>query len=95
MSNYVQVYAANGQLDAEMIRLFLQSNGIPAEVLGESVGTIYGLTITPLGEVKIMVPHELADEARRLLSDMESGKIAEDAFLEEDQTDSDVDDQQS
>lgn len=95
MSNYVQVYAANGQLDAEMIRLFLQSNGIPAEVLGESVGTIYGLTITPLGEVKIMVPHELADEARRLLSDMESGKIAEDAFLEEDQTDNDVDDQQS
>lgn len=75
MANYVHVYSANGQLDAEMIRIFLQSNGIPAEALGESVGSIYGLTITPLGEVKIMVPEDQAADAIRLLADMEAGKL--------------------
>lgn len=89
MANYVHVYSANGQLDAEMIRIFLQSHGIRAESLGESVGTIYGLTVTPLGEVKIMVPEEQAAEALRLLADMESGALENEDFLPTDDSNSD------
>jgi len=77
MAEYVQVYTAHGQLDAEMIRIFLQSNEIPAEMYGESVGSIYGLTVGPLGEIRILVPAEYASEATRLLADMEAGLLVD------------------
>ncbi len=74
MANLVHVYTANGKLDAETIRLFLVSLGIDAQALGESAGATYGLTIGPLGEVKIYVPEDQEAEARQILADMEAGK---------------------
>jgi hypothetical protein len=71
---YVQVYTANGQLQAEMIRLFLESKGIPAVAYGQSLASVYGLTVGPLSEVKIMVPETQVEEAHQVLTDMEQGK---------------------
>ncbi len=71
--NYQVVYTAHGQLDAEMIKAFLESNGIGVIAAGESVGTTYGITLGPLGDVDIMVTAEQADEARSLLDAMERG----------------------
>lgn len=73
-NEYEQVYTANGNLQAEMIRLFLQSFGIQAHGYQESAGATYGLTIGPLGEVKIYVHADQAEEARRILQEMEEGK---------------------
>jgi len=42
MSDYVTVYVANGQLDAEMVRGFLEASGIPAMISQESVGKVLG-----------------------------------------------------
>jgi len=33
----------------------------------ESVGRVYGLTVDGLGEIRILVPHEFADEAREII----------------------------
>jgi hypothetical protein len=74
LEDYEVVYRANGQLDGEMIRIFLESKGIQALAYGESVGATYGLTVAPLGEVRIMVPASQAEEARQILEDMEAGK---------------------
>jgi hypothetical protein len=71
---YVQVYTANGQLQAEMIRIFLESKGIPAVAYGQSLASVYGLTVGPLSEVKIMVPETQVAEAHQVLADMEQGK---------------------
>ena len=79
-SEYIQVYTANGQLEAEMIRLFLESKEIQAVAYGESLGSVYGLTVGPLGEVKIMVPAYQAENARQILKDMEDGKYERNPF---------------
>lgn len=55
------------QLEAQIIKGRLESEGIPVLLSYESAGLVYGLTIDGLGEVKIMVPEHLAKEARSLL----------------------------
>lgn len=72
--DYVVVYVANGQLEGQMIRAFLESKGIQVVAYEESVGMTYGLTITPLGQVDIRVSEEQAEEALQILADMQAGK---------------------
>ncbi len=74
-SKYVVVYIANGQLDAEMVRLFLQSEGIEGFITQESVGTTFGLTVGTLGQASVLVPVEKAADARKLLEEMEAGQF--------------------
>jgi|WetSurMetagenome_2_1015567.scaffolds.fasta_scaffold238097_2 hypothetical protein len=78
MSNYVTVYVANGQLDAEMIRGFLEASGIPAMISQESVGKVFGMAAGPLGEVNVLVPEDRTDEAMQLLDSMERGELIDD-----------------
>jgi hypothetical protein len=73
MSNYTKVYTANGQLQAETIRIFLESFGIDARILQESAGAVYGLTVGPMGETQVIVPEEQAQNALELLAEMEKG----------------------
>lgn len=75
----VSVYTANGRLHAETVRLFLEANGIAAEILQESAGSTYGLTVGPLGEVDIYVPEHQVEEAERLLEAMENGELIDHA----------------
>ena len=69
-----QVYTASGRLAAEIIRAFLESNGIEAIILQESAGGTYGLTVGPLGEVQVCVKEEMADQAREVLAAMDRGE---------------------
>ena len=55
------------QMEAQIIQGRLESEGIPALLSYESAGLVYGLTIDGLGEVKIMVPKRLAEEAKEIL----------------------------
>jgi hypothetical protein len=54
-------------MEAQIIKGRLESEGIPVLLSYESAGLIYGLTVDGLGEVKIMVPQHLAEEAREIL----------------------------
>ncbi len=62
----VTVYIAR-QMDAQIIKGRLESEGIPALLSYESAGLVYGLTIDGLGQVKIMVPEHMAGEAKEIL----------------------------
>ena len=62
------VYTASGQLEAHVIKTKLESAGIPALLNYESAGVVLGLTVDGLGEVRVMVPEALAQEAEELLS---------------------------
>jgi hypothetical protein len=73
---YEVVYSANGMLDAEMIRLFLEANGIEAFISQESAGITYGLTVGPLGQAKVYALAEQADEAIRILKEMDRGEFS-------------------
>ncbi len=72
---YVKVHTCNGQLDADMIKNFLESFQIHAITSRESLGSVYGLTVGPLGEVDILVSPEEAEEAADLLRRMEAGEF--------------------
>lgn len=63
----VVVYIAQGELEANVIKSHLESEGIPVMLQYESAGRVYGLTVDGLGEIRILVPHEFADEAREII----------------------------
>ncbi len=58
----VEVFTAQGEMDAQMIRSMLESDGIESMLSGESVRLTHGITVDGLGVVKILVRKE--DEAR-------------------------------
>lgn len=62
----VTVYIA-AQMEAQIIKGRLESEGIPVLLKYESAGLVYGVTVDGLGEVKVMVPKLLAEEAREIL----------------------------
>jgi len=63
----IEVYRAWGELEAQVIKGLLESNGIPCLLRGEAARTIYGLTVNGIGEVKIMVWESMAEQARKLI----------------------------
>ena len=64
------IYTAFGQLEAHVIKTKLESAGIPALLDYESAGLVLGITVDGLGEVRVMVPEALAQEAEVLLSQL-------------------------
>ncbi len=81
-SDYEIVYTAHGQLDAEMIKVLLEANGLQAAVAGESIGAAYAFTVGPLSDRDILVPTVQADSARAVLDAMDRGELeAETAAL--------------
>jgi hypothetical protein len=59
------VYRAAGSMEAEVIKGRLEASGIPALLDAES--QMLPFSVANMGEVRILVPVEKADEARELL----------------------------
>jgi hypothetical protein len=64
----VTIYQAMGQPEAEIVRGRLEVEGILAIFKYESIGSVYGLTVNGLGQVKVQVPAKYADKAREIIS---------------------------
>ena len=67
------VFVANGQLQAEQVRSFLQASGVGCILRGESLSKTHGLTLDGLGRVEVLVAEADASQARELLASAESG----------------------
>lgn len=76
-SEPVEVCVVANDLEAQVIKSFLESNGIPVMLQGDAVSKVYGLTAGGLAEVRIFVPELLAPKAIELL------EAAEDASDDE------------
>ncbi len=72
--NLIKIYSTKGQLEAEMIKGFLEAQGLDVVLSQESIGRTYGLTAGSLGQVKILVPETQAEEAASILNAMERGE---------------------
>jgi hypothetical protein len=59
------VYRASGMMEAEVVKGRLEASGIPAALDAES--TILPFSVSNMGEVRILVQSERAEEARELL----------------------------
>ena len=71
----VDILTVGGRLNAEPIVAALRANGIPARLVGEALGSVYGLTLDGLGEVRVVVPKPYAEAARELLARAEAGEL--------------------
>ena len=70
-SDFVVIHTAQGEITANVMKSHLESEGIPVLLKYESAGVVYGLTINGLGEVKILVPQDLVEEAKRITKTQE------------------------
>lgn len=77
-----RVYVANGNLEAEQVRAFLEAHDIKVLLRGETVRTTHGLTMDGLGAVVVEVAESDEERARELLADADAGKfrIGEDSL---------------
>lgn len=75
MATEVVVYVAAGQLNADMIVAFLQSNGIDSYASMEAAGSVFGIQAGILGRARVYVREEDEEEALRLLEAMEAGEM--------------------
>ncbi|MCB9148140.1 MAG: DUF2007 domain-containing protein [Caldilineaceae bacterium] len=67
-SEPVVVWEANNKLEAEIVKGRLESEGIPAIIRGEVLGSIVGLTTGSLAATDVLVPAPLAEKALELLN---------------------------
>lgn len=79
----VEVFVAANDLEAQVIKTFLESNDIPVMLQGDAVSKIYGFTIGGMAEVRVYVPAPLASKAVALLEAAEEDPGAEAEDLDE------------
>jgi putative signal transducing protein len=72
-STLQRVFVANGEIQAQQVRAFLEAAGIPAAKRGESLRNTHGLTLDGLGTVEILVAAADAERARSLLDAADAG----------------------
>jgi len=73
----VVVYTAQGEVIANVIKSHLESEGIPVLLEYESAGRVFAMTVDGLGKVRILVPKELAEEAKQIIKTRECGQVEE------------------
>lgn len=67
----------NSRLEADVIKSYLEAQGIRVELFQEAVGhNIYPVTIDGLGRVQIFVPKEQKSEADEILKQYNLSKEA-------------------
>ena len=64
---FVLVSTVQGELTASVIKSHLESEGIPVHLEYDSASKVFGLTVDGLGEMRILVPREFAEEAKRII----------------------------
>lgn len=72
----VHIHTTEGSLNADLLRIFLESHGIQVLVSQESAGAAYGLTIGRLGIARFYVPADQEQEAKALLAALERGEFS-------------------
>ena len=76
-SDFVVICTVQGELAANVIKSHLESEGIPAYLRFESACIVFGLTIDGLGQVSILVPRELAEDAKRIIEPQDIEQVEE------------------
>ncbi len=71
--NWEAIDEVAGDIQAEMLRGLLEAQGYKVWLSQEGAGRAYGLTLSTLGAVQILVPSDSATGARKVLDDYYAG----------------------
>jgi hypothetical protein len=64
----IEVYKANGELEAQTIKGMLDSYGIPSILRSNAAGSVHSFVFDGMGVVRIMVPEAYAEEAEKIIN---------------------------
>ncbi len=68
----IEVYRAANEMEAQVVRGRLESEGIPVLLRREAIGPVFGFSVGALAEVRVLVPALLAERAREILAETET-----------------------
>lgn len=74
--DFVKIYSASNNMEADLIKAFLENHDIPASIKGYHHRSMLGL-LGPYIGLDITVPKNMADQATRLLKEYEESHHAE------------------
>ncbi|MFQ5925406.1 MAG: putative signal transducing protein, partial [Dehalococcoidia bacterium] len=63
----VDVYQASGELEGQVIKGLLESNGIRCILRSNAAFSVHAFTVDGMGEVTIAVLESMAEEARKII----------------------------
>ena len=69
------VFVANGQIEAQQVKAFLEGSGIACVLRGESLSKTHAFTLNGLGRVELLVADADAERAAELLASAEAGHL--------------------
>jgi hypothetical protein len=72
--NLINIYSAAGKLEAEILKGFLEAQGLMVVLSQESLGRTMGLSVGGLGKVHVLVPDSQVEEAKLLLAAIANGE---------------------
>ena len=75
MDDHTVIMTADGEIQAQQVRAFLEAHGVTCAFRGESLRLTHGLTVDGLGKVDILVQAEDAERARALLAEADAGAL--------------------
>ncbi len=81
--NWEVIDEVAGDIQAEMLRGLLEAQGYRVWLSQEGAGRAYGLTLSTLGAVQILVPSDSAEGARHVLDDYYAGLYAKEELQPE------------
>ncbi len=64
----VEMYRAAGEMEAQIIKGLLDSNGIPCLLKSNAAPSVHVFAVDGMGEVRIMVWESMAEKARMLIN---------------------------
>jgi hypothetical protein len=63
----IEVYRANGEMEAQVIQGLLESYGIPSLLKSNAARSVHAFAVDGMGEVRVMVREQMADKAKSLI----------------------------
>ena len=73
--NFVEITRVPGLLNADMLKIFLESKGIQVMIAQESAGKTLGLTVDGLGHARVYVPEDQVQETEEILAALDRGEF--------------------
>jgi ribonuclease-3 len=65
----VVIFRTHSDSEASIVSGLLEANGVPSVVTASITHAVFPLTVSDLGEVRVSVPEEAAEDARRIIDD--------------------------
>ena len=79
----IVIYTASSMMETALIKSRLEAEGIPVLVAQEGAGVAYGFAVGPMAHADILVPEDLAEEAKAIIAAMEdSNSTTQDSNLD-------------